>query len=467
MSHPKITQTITFTDEFKDSLGLSPSQVKALDELDYEFLKEYTFGISGDYDVKKAKRRYIRSLLLLLDEKQRNGFRDIRRKSAGKQKKRDEEFEEEQLGRTLKKYAVLGLSRTDFLKFREILKEIKRFLHQESIDNIDHNLPRINRQERFIEIAKERLKEFLNDKQLKEFLRIKVEDHEFEINSRLEMVQYQYSSLKLTDEQAREIYQYEENEPTYDENAEYLSEFEKWDIERDFMRSLLDDSQFPEYLKLNEKNKASYINGLKDSNQRKANEVTRYTNRRQYLIKEYLPVKCKWRINAQKLIDDQLEKAIEKIRTDYIKNLVANFERNLRDSIKHYQCYVPNDMAVMQAKAQINCLVPNFICTEQKHRDLIKSLPKRLVDYLSKPNNEIKKADALLHDFTIKNYESTGGTYGGWIHVIRNFENPDDDMGILPNLLLKPTVEENLDIMNRMIEKIDNLEIKTDSFKAE
>ncbi|MCP5061858.1 MAG: hypothetical protein GY936_05250 [Ignavibacteriae bacterium] len=459
MSHPKITQTITFTDEFTDELDLSPSQVEAIDKLDYEFLKEYTFGISPGYNDKKAKKRHFRSLLLLLDEKQKSDFRDLRKKSREQQKKLDGEFREERFNRSLKKYATLELSRTNFLRFREILKEIDELVHQECIENININHSQINRQERHIELEKKKLKGFLNKGQIKEFFRIKREDHHYGINSRLEMVQYKYSPLKLTDIQAKEIYQFEENEPKYDENAENLSEFEKWGLEKEFMKSILDNEQFPVYLKLKEENKVLFIDGLKETNRRKANEEARLTNRKQYLIIDYLPVKCNWRNNVQKLIDIKLDVEIEKARAEYAKDLISNLKKNFKESIRHNQSYVPNELAVLQLKTQIDSLLPNLICVEQKYRNLLTVLPKRLVDSLSRPDNEMKKADTLLHEFMIKNYEGTGGTYGGWIYVLRKSEKEYGDMAILSNLLLKPTVQENLKMMNQMIEKIDNLDI--------
>jgi hypothetical protein len=68
MAHEKFRDTITFTDQFAQLLKLTPEQVKAIDDLDYEHMRSYMFDVP-EYpykDEREARLAYRQKLLNVL-----------------------------------------------------------------------------------------------------------------------------------------------------------------------------------------------------------------------------------------------------------------------------------------------------------------------------------------------------------------------------------------------------------------
>ncbi len=123
MAHPKIKNTITFTDQYGEHLNLSKRQILEIDELTYKWLKDYTWSIDPDYDEKTERCRYYKTIYRKLNVKQRSQFREIKQEVKSNYEKQD--FEKRRFEIKQKEYASLKLSDNELVELQEILQKIQ------------------------------------------------------------------------------------------------------------------------------------------------------------------------------------------------------------------------------------------------------------------------------------------------------------------------------------------------------
>ncbi|QLG45628.1 hypothetical protein [Costertonia aggregata] len=444
MAHPKIKNTITFTDKFGEILNLSDVQIKKIDNLTYELLKKHQFSIDPDYDEKKERKQCDKSVQKILSKEQRVKLKKVRKNTQEKQSTID--FETQKFKRLQEKYKSLQLTEKKLHILQNILNDIREVVFAKWGKYVPGSKNQLSKHELYLNVASKKLSGFLSEEKLAEFYKIEASEQKWLKKIHTEQIVNMNASLNLTSKQAEFIYDYEENEPSKDINNDYLSEFEKWDLKREFMSSILDKKQFKEYLRLSEKQKAAYISYFKETDNLKSKEVKRLKSRVNYLINNYLYVLCEWRLELETYIPKSLNLMLLDFRLKYHENLKKDLNKNLKQSIRHNKNHVPNDLIFLKLRTKNDAIVPHLHCITNLENNIITEVPKKLCDLIVNKPSKVRDADAKLHEFTITNYENHGGTYGGSTYIRRkNRDEIDSKLDILSILLLHPEPQKNID----------------------
>lgn len=446
MSHPKIKNTITFTDEYAEKLTLSAKQINKIDDLTYNLFKNEMFSLDTNYDSRKERKRYHNKVLKTLDKNQRNTYNQLHEKR--KHRNNSSDFETQRFNRHKEKYSTLKLDKVNLQQLWSILEGIRNRVSEETgIYNPKTKITN-NKREFYLSLIATKLNGFLNTREKQAFYEIDKKEQDWlkEINKK--QIKVEYDFIKIDDNQAFAIYQYQENEPWKNINKEYLSDFEKWEIEKEFMKSILSSDQLNKYLKLNKEHLDSHISHLKKDNFDELQEIARLESHLNYLIENYLPMLCKWRAEIENQLPDILKVEIEELRLDYQKGLKKHLNRNVKSHFRHAQNYMPNKAIRSKLETKLQFIVPSVYRISKETKSFLTKIPKVLVNHILKKNDKIKEANLKLHEFTITNYEKHGGTYGDWMYVHRPDKKEDrTEQEVLAILLLHPHLKKNISSM--------------------
>ncbi|WP_340157464.1 hypothetical protein [uncultured Maribacter sp.] len=441
MAHPKIKNTITFTDQYGEHLNLSKRQILEIDELTYKWLKDYTWSIDPDYDEKTERCRYYKTIYRKLNVKQRSQFREIKQEVKSNYEKQD--FEKRRFEIKQKEYASLKLSDNELVELQEILQKIQWETSDKSSYKVeDYTIN--HRRNLYLKIAHEKLKTFLNQEQLKEFYRVDQLNEDWIKKGQIELIVNMNESLNLTNEQAELIYNYRENKTSKDSKGEILSEFEEWKLEKSFKKSILDEQQFKKYLEWQEHNEKLRISYFDDENKGKIQKIKEIESYLDYLIKHYLPVLCNWRETIEKDIPNNIKLELEILRNTYQNDLKKRLLEHLKAHKRHTRDYVPKGKILIKLEFKQRALIPSVYCLNKKQKTIINNLSKNLIKLIDNKQIELKDLYIKKHNFHIDNYEEYGGTYGASIKVIRNNE-PNTNIQLINTLLLHPQLSKNLE----------------------
>ncbi|MFD2562685.1 hypothetical protein [Aquimarina rubra] len=453
MAHPKITRTRTFVDDFEETLSLSLNQVHHIDELTYLYLKENKFSIDPNYEEKKARFRYFLSIARTLDDAQKRKLKTI--KQDQKEKQASFNFETIKSERYLKKYKSLNLSENRYQQFRIKLDEIEKLsgkMFDESMTN--HKLRKPYHQ-RFKEAANNILKDFFTLEELKTFNEIEEKDYQFIVDTRTGVILQGYAStLDLNKKQATQIFLYEENEPILNEKNKYLSEWEKLDLYKQFMKSLLSKEQFDRYQPIWNERKSVLEEGIISNNQSKKQEITRLQNKKQFLLTQYLPALCNWRSEIETLLDKNLKRQLSVLKTVYQEKIISIYTKHKKEAMRRYKDLFPNHFLQLEIELQLKALIPNAGYLEDTG-DIFSYISPELRKVILESIENTKNIRIALNEFEIENYENTGGTYGGWTIVKRHPRNErSENLHMLSMLLLDSEPENNITAMNKVLHQV-------------
>lgn len=453
MSHPKITQTRTFTDDFTEILSLTKDQVDHINELTYLFLKEYTFSIDPDYKYEKANFRYMLAIARTLTNSQKTEFKKIIEEQKRHIDKND--FETYKNQRYLQKYKALKLSEDRYDQFKSFLNDAEELVIKRTEEIISCNQPRKPYHYRFKEVANEILHGFLTPKELITFNQIEEEDYQAIVDMRTDVIMNSYAnSLHLDRNQAKQMFYYEENEPVKDKYGEYYNEWEKLELYQEFMKSILTETQFKKYIPTLEERKNSIDEGIIHQNEQTKQKVERLINRKTFLQNNYLPALCKQRSSIDALLNEPIKQELPSLRKLYYEKIVTIYRQHKKEAIHHYKDLFPNHMLELEIELQLRALIPNATYLG-KTQDFISKIPNNLRNVILTPTKSLKESQIALNKFEIENYENTGGTYGGWIKVIRPTKDEQfDSIQILSTLLLYPKADDNINQINLVLNLI-------------
>lgn len=447
MAHPKITQTRTFTDEFEEILALSSDQVRDIDELDYQLLKENMFSSDPNYDEKKARFKHLRSIARTLNNIQITKLKSIIKNQ--KKKQATYNFETIKSERLQKKYKHLNFSEDRYLQFRTKLDEVEHLSRKMFNESLKNHKLRKPHHKRFIEAANIILKDFLTPQELTSFHKIEEGEYQFTLNTRSEVIKHSYSTLNLNEKQATQIFHYEEDEPATNEQGAYYSELEKLELTKQFMKSILNEEQFISYIPIWNQRKDDTEEGIISNNELKLQEINRLQNRKEFLLSTYLPILCQWRSEIESFLDINLKQHIAVLRTEYQEKISTLFDKHKKEASRHYKNLYPNYILQLEIELQIRALLPDANYLEET-KNILSHITPELRNIILKSTKAVKNINHKLNQFEIDNYENTGGTYGGWVSVIRNPNNEkSENILILSTLLLEPLLEKNIQVLEK------------------
>ncbi|MEM8928584.1 MAG: hypothetical protein AAGC45_10300 [Bacteroidota bacterium] len=444
MAHPKIdSNTITFTDQYAEELGLSKAQVKVIDELTYDFMKNYQFNVDPNYNEQIEREKYDRAILEILDKPQQSFYAQLKDKQ---ENYCDSSFEERKLQSLKKKYEALKFSENKLIDFGNIVDEVRRKAWSWSPKTKrSKNLK--NKHEFFLKLLSERMKDFLSKKQLEIFIKIENDEQNYLKGFHSNRIMEINPSLYLTKKQAEKIYDYEENAFDLDENGE----FEKWDMELMYMSAILDNSQYISYSKQIQEQRNHHISFLKESNESKVATINELKSRYSYVVEYYLPVLCDWRVEIDKNIPKSLNQFIQTWRSNYYENLEILLQESLERTKRYHLNYFPNERIELKLRTKARALIPAPYSLSDFQMDFLDKIPKELKEQLATPSEKLEYATLKLNEFDISNYEAHGGNYSGSTYVIRNNSGEDNDLRLFSNLLIHPNIGENIKASEKFI----------------
>ena len=461
MAHEKFRNTLTFTDQFGKLLKLSPEQIKAIDNLDYEHARSYMFNVpeypyENEREARLAYRNKVLDVLhpdqrrLLEEHAQREQARQLQEEA--KEAQREKAARADRKAYLLRRYKSLKLTpgQADF--FTDILIESReeaiRAWRQERLPGAA-----IDYEEEAGKLAERQLQDVLSETQLKKFRQVfdkllersREADRKWQIKQTL--IEYkQLQGIDLTPGQAEAIVNFKNDEQGVDEQGNFLSFREETAREEDLMRKVLTESQLETYLKGLAEQRAAYTHDLEASDRRKLRDVNAARQHFDYAAANTLPMLVAFRqvLDGHLALEDKQQ--LEGIRQACFEALDRELALSEKENRRHNGPYVNEYIETQWRAAQRAMLPDSDLVRDSPLFPVLQSLARKyaaplesIIDF-----EKLRAANQARQEFAVKNYEENGGLYGGWVTVIRK-ESSDAELSMAADiLLLSPALEVNL-----------------------
>ncbi|CAA9279463.1 MAG: hypothetical protein AVDCRST_MAG56-3623 [uncultured Cytophagales bacterium] len=462
MAHEKFRNTLTFTDQFGKLLKLSPEQIKAIDNLDYEHARSYMFNVP-EYPFKnerEARLAYRNKILDVLHPDQRRLLEEHAHKEQARQLQQEaKEAQREKAARAdrkaylLRRYKSLKLTPGQADLFTNILiesrEEATRAWREERPPGVAMDC-----EEEAGKLAERQLKDVLGETQLKKFRQVfdkllersREADRKWQIKQTL--IEYkQLQGIDLTPGQAEAIANFKNGEQGVDEQDNILSFWEETAREEDLMRRVLTESQLATYLKGLEAQRAAYTQHLEASERRKLQDINAARQRFDYAAANTLPMLVAFRqaLDGHLALADKQQ--LERIRQACLEALDRELALSEKENRRHNGPYI-NEYIEAQWRAAHRAVLPDSdLLRDSPLFPVLQSLARKyaapleaIIDF-----EKLRAANQARQEFAVKNYEENGGLYGGFVMVIRT-ESSDAELRMATDiLLLSPELEANLE----------------------
>jgi|GEM_PF-2610017 len=462
MAHEKFRNTQTFSDKFAKLLKLTPEQVKAIDNLDYEHARSYMFNVP-EYpyeNERQARLAYRQKQLAVLHPDQRRLFEEHARQEQARQLQEEaKEAQREKAARDdrkaylLRRYKSLKLTPGQADLFANILIESR----EEAIRAWRQERPpgaAIDYEEEAGKLAERQLKDVLSETQLKKFhevfAKLLQRSHEADRKWQIKQTLIEYKQLQgieLTPGQAEAIVNFKHGDQGVDEQGNILSFWEETAREEDLMRTVLTESQMATYLKQLEAQRAAYTQHLEESDRRRQQNVNAARQRFDYAAANTLLMLVAFRQALDGHLALEEKQQLARIRQACFGALDQELAFLEKENQRHNGPYI-NEYIEAQWRAAHRAMLPDSdLLQDPQLSPALQSLARKYTASLEAVIDfeKLRAANQARQEFAVKNYEENGGLYGGLIHVIRE-ETPDAEFRMAANLLLlSPELEANLE----------------------
>jgi hypothetical protein len=444
----RLNQTRGFAEQFEMILNLTTEQVTHLDNLEFEIYKDYFWNHSTTED--KLKFRFLTNIFKLLSSDQILKLKEYKKsillKAENKIKgERQMSFEYEK-----RRLSTLKLSDETILKYVLAKEDLMKTYKEKMVAQL-----KIGKK---ISDIKSHLEEeyyrplFTEDEYYlyKDILKQEHEEAEsFSFKQAIQNFEYQYA-IKLTEDQAKKIFDLENKSDDFILSGECFSEFEQEERKLLAYKNILDTDQYITYNSYYEKR----IEQLKDeliasNNNHHLQQMNRSKEYLEYYILAVLPAMSIARKNLDVFLTPRQKEIIQEINVYYFKRLEEMRVKYIADHERYNKDLVPNELLEFQYRFKLDCVCPN-IHLLMKHDLLIEELlTDSLVLEIKREKISLKKVHQDLEVFKRENYESNGGKYGmGWLIKVP-YDEVEEHLNYISILLIEPDFESNIERMER------------------
>jgi hypothetical protein len=275
------------------------------------------------------------------------------------------------------------------------------------------------------------------------------EAESFSFKQAIQNFEYQYA-IKLTEDQAKKIFDLENKSDDFILSGECFSEFEQEERKLLAYKNILDTDQYITYNTYYKKR----IEQLKDeliasNNNHHLQQMNRAKDYLEYYILAVLPAMSIARKNLDVFLTPRQKEIIQEINVYYFKRLEEMREKYIADHERYNKDLVPNELLEFQYRFKLDCVCPN-IHLLMKHDLLIEELlTDSLILQIKREKISLKKVHQDLEVFKRENYESNGGKYGmGWLIKVP-YGEVEEHLNYISILLIEPDFESNIERMER------------------
>jgi hypothetical protein len=441
-----------FSDKFKEKLNLTKRQISQIEEVEYNFHKDYRWNkISVD---KQNENTYLSDILKNLNNEQL----EIYKKFVKDQKVKNEKRRKEKFDKTFEVQSIrlkaLNLTNEQLetyikkkLNFTELrLQKMKQAKTQAEME-LDVLEQKIYEEEIFPIFNTKQLTKYKDLKKTEEIKR-EEEGKKWKTKHEKEMFKHNYN-IDLNEEQANVLFSKDFNLILKDAKGEYLSDFEKMERERNWYEKHLTEEQFKVYQPFYEEKVKYKIEDIKKSNDKHDKvQLQRTKNYLEYYIEHVLPHVIESRKRIETKLTIKQKKLIEEIRLYYFAQQDINRDKFVKQHKRHYKAYKPNALSEFRLRQKIEKLNFNFyyLYGYGPTKELMDSQLQLLLD---EEDGKLEKVYAQLKEFNINNYESTGGSYGsGWVMKV-SIKEGEEHLEKIGILLLHPNLNTNLELIEQ------------------
>lgn len=435
----------SFSSRYSKYLDLTNNQIELINSKEYEFMKDYHWGkLPND---KNPEDLFIEQLSCLLTQGQLDTYKSLKQERKLKKEARKREQFLKRLDYQRKYLKDLNLTESQLLKYVEVksnwsnlIKELMASKNKGdtySLEQLKSQILTSHIYPIFNEIQIAKYKEILKKNEVATIERNKNQKKsEFKSRFSIELSEVQLEKILSADLQSK------------DENGTYYSDFEKLEMELALFTNILNSDQLELYKPDYDRQKKNIVDRLiKSNSEHHLRELNRISDYLQYYSLHVLPELSKVKARLEYILNDKQQELIEKIR-DYCFSRIDERQSAFLESHKrHNQEYCPNKLKafyVRQKLSKLFCNVSNFYgCKEAK--DL---MTKELQELLEMEREKLSEVFEDLKKNQIDTFEKSGGKYGaGWrINIPRR--KGEEHLKNINLLLLYPSLEANLRLMD-------------------
>ena len=454
MAYSTINSGFYFVDNYKDKLNLTPKQIEVFGQLENEYYKTDYFNIDPYYSKKKWRFRTLRKVMNELSCDQQNKLVEI-----NKQYKREvAEYELTEKWRGLARfkddYREMELTEDQFkeiflatkLSTKKVLKLIRNIEYKSS--------SKINKRKILMDEEIKAVSPLLSNIQLEQFIILYDKAKQKLLDLNYNHVKYQNKELELTDDQARAIFEYNDNRLDTDEEGEFISPWEKSEQDKVFYRKILNDMQFEIMLKKIEENVLGEIRSFSGNEEQLSKEIKQLENKRKFLVEEHLPEVCRVRKELHKFLSKEEIAIVDELRNDYAEILVSNYEEYKKTHMRFFREYNSTELIKSKKSIEMNSLYPNGFCLLKRWADIQMKIRPIVWNKIDNHIATLENVRNKLKDFVIKSYEESGGKYGIGVITLKPSKEDLTANQFLSYLLLETTVQENIENEERLKQMI-------------
>lgn len=446
----RLKNYLGFSDKYGELLSLSQSQIAQIEDIEYEYHKNHRWNRLPEPE--NAAETHVGNILKCLRDEQRATYFNFIKDEKRKREEQKKEKFEKALERQRVRLQRLNLSDHQLEEYVRKTLNITSLMHKameraRSVEEMDFATL-------WQQVYEEEIYSIFTDAQSKHYKEIKEQEElskaeaeqRWKIQHEKGVFKQQYG-IELRDEQAAVVFSKDFNQPLKDETGAYYAEFEMKEKEQDWYKMQLTPAQFAVYQRYHEAQLKYRIAALVAENDGRDHiELHRTKNYLNYYIAQVLPALVEARKRIEASLTEEQKQLIEDVRRHCAQRLKIEEEKYDREHKRHYRGYKPNAQKTFELNQKIETLQVNRHYL-YRHESAKKLMTVPLQSVVAGECQKLQKQFDALKDFQIKNYEETGGTYGGgWMIKIEPKDGEEDIEGI-GILLLYPDLQQNMELI--------------------
>lgn len=251
-------------------------------------------------------------------------------------------------------------------------------------------------------------------------------------NWQVNLVKERFHYLKLTFEQAEQLFAFEKEDENLTITNNSLSEWEEMDYQSYILRSILNDNQLTIFNQKKEEEIHNYKLRLIEEDKNQSNEVEFYKEKVKYFEEQFFPDFLNERlVKSLHLLSDEVAK-INFLKEEYKRFLQSLKIRILISHFRNYRTYKPNELDVALLKHRLKVLWPDYSSFKQEMDEPTISAARYVIQkYKHLPdmydNLILSKLQSIEKFNTIQSDGYKGVNRYGWHTIITGQPNAEEE----------------------------------------
>ncbi len=257
----------------------------------------------------------------------------------------------------------------------------------------------------------------------------------------IDLVKSRNTALKLTFEQAEQIFKYEHK--GIHSEKHYLSSWEEWDYEFTSYKKILTEEQFLLFEHNHQEQIEYHRQQLIEQDKENLREIEYYNETIKYYEEQFLPGFFKDPLLFPFLLLSSDRAKVDYLKAEYNKYLHDSKKQILINHFREYRTYKPNGLEVSLLRHKLSYLWPNYSFFKSQMDEPTKAMAEylklKLASFQENYDELIIEKLQSLKVFCEENFAKYHTkSYGGWHTVIISKITPEEEREerIMSHLLL-------------------------------